>query len=300
MFSYQTADLAPLLVSATLVGTGFTLSILSMQQHLGESSKPEDRSTVFSWFAMGVSVSGFVGPILSGIIIDAVSHRPAFLIPIISSIVALIFLCFGQKPKHKNSPPSKLRKGNNPFQLLRFTDLRDVLIVTGIISMCWDLQNFVIPIHGAQIGFSASKIGGIFGAFAVATFAIRIFMPTVRKFTTEWQVLLGTLGCVSCCFFLFPFVKSYAAFLGIALILGLGLGAAQPNIMTLVHTTAPHNRVAEALGLRLTVIHGNQVLLPIIFGAFGTALGTSAIFWTVTFIALAGVIFILRKEKHRR
>ena len=64
LFSFETAYLAPLLVAATLVCTGFTLSILSMQHHIGALSKPEKRTLVFSWFAMGVSMSGFSGPVL--------------------------------------------------------------------------------------------------------------------------------------------------------------------------------------------------------------------------------------------
>ena len=99
VFSYKTADLAPLLVSACLVGTGFTLSILSMQQYLGELSGPEKRSIVFSWFAMGVSISGFLGPVLGGIIIDEFSHRLSFLLPLVVSVCAGLVLFFAQKNK---------------------------------------------------------------------------------------------------------------------------------------------------------------------------------------------------------
>ena len=102
------------------------------------------------------------------------------------------------------------------------------------------------------------------------------------------------------CFFIFPFLQTYLFFILIAFALGLGLGAAQPTIMTLVHSTAPQGRVAEALGLRLTIIHGSQVILPLIFGAFGTALGTSAIFWVVSVLAAGGVVLAVKKQKHLR
>ena len=164
--------------------------------------------------------------------------------------------------------------------------------------MCWDLQNFVIPLHGSEVGLSASKIGFILGSFAMATFAIRLLMPLVKKYITEWQILIGTLGCASVCFFIFPFLETYLFFILIAFALGLGLGAAQPNIMTLVHSTAPEGRIAEALGLRLTIIHANLVALPLIFGAFGAALGTSAIFWIISALAFGGVLLAIKKKKH--
>ena len=298
VFSYKTADLAPLLVSACLVGTGFTLSILSMQQYLGELSGPEKRSIVFSWFAMGVSISGFLGPVLGGIIIDEFSHRLSFLLPIGVSICAGLLLFFNRKNKIKKANLVSSPKITNPFQLFRYKELRDVLIITGLISMCWDLQNFVIPLHGSEVGLSASKIGFILGSFAMATFAIRLLMPLVKKYITEWQILIGTLGCASVCFFIFPFLETYLFFILIAFALGVGLGAAQPNIMTLVHSTAPEGRIAEALGLRLTIIHANLVALPLIFGAFGAALGTSAIFWIISALAFGGVLLAIKKKKH--
>ena len=42
------------------------------------------------------------------------------------------------------------------------------------------------------------------------------------------------------------------------------------------------------LGVRLTIIHGNQVALPLIFGAFGSVLGTAAMFWTMALLVFSG------------
>ncbi|MDC1433831.1 MFS transporter [Burkholderiales bacterium] len=298
LFSFETADLAPLLVAATLVGTGFTLSILSMQHHIGALSKPEKRTLVFSWFAMGVSMSGFSGPVLGGLIIDSFSHRTSFLLPLGVSLCAAILLFFSKKIVRIKPKDTIIHKAASPFQLFQHKELRDVLIVTGLISMCWDLQNFVVPLHGSKVGLSASKIGFILGAFYLATFSIRMLMPLLAKIATEWQMLIATLACSTVCFFIFPFLETYLLFLLIAFALGLGLGAAQPTIMTLVHTSAPEGRVAEALGLRLTIIHASQVILPLIFGAFGTALGTSAIFWIISSLAAGGVILAIKKRKH--
>ena len=298
IFSYETADLAPLLVSASLVGTGFTFSILSMQHCIGEMSVPEKRTIIFSWFAMGVSISGFFGPVLGGIIIDNFSHRTSFILPIGVSLCAACLLFLSQDyDKPKPSSVNSSRR-TNPFQLFRYKELRDILVITGLIAMGWDLHNFVIPLHGSKIGLSASKIGFILGAFALATFGIRLLMPLLTKYMTEWQILISTLVCAAVCFFIIPFLKTYLFFIFIAFALGLGLGAAHPNIMTLVHSTAPVGRVAEALGLRLTIIHGSQVILPLIFGAFGTALGTSSIFWIVSLLATGGIVLAVQKKKH--
>ena len=82
--------------------------------------------------------------------------------------------------------------------------------------------------------------------------------------------------------------------------LGLGLGAAQPNVMSLVHSTAPHGRVGEALGLRSMIIHSSQVALPLVFGAFGSVVGVAALFWTMATLVCSGGVAAVRWRKHRR
>jgi MFS family permease len=72
------------------------------------------------------------------------------------------------------------------------------------------------------------------------------------------------------------------------LLLGIGLGAAQPNIMSLVHARSPAGRVGEALGLRSTIINSSQVVLPLVFGVFGSALGAGAMFWSMALIVGVG------------
>ncbi len=86
----------------------------------------------------------------------------------------------------------------------------------------------------------------------------------------------------------------------IAFLLGLGLGAAQPNIMSLVHSRSPEGRVGEVLGVRSTIIHSNQVFLPLVFGAFGAVLGAAAMFWTMAVLVFAGGIGAVHWKKHQR
>ena len=77
-FPYATADVAPMLVAAALIGTGSTLAMLSVQQVVGERADPNHRAAAFSWLALGASVSGFIGPVVSGMLIDSFGHRATF------------------------------------------------------------------------------------------------------------------------------------------------------------------------------------------------------------------------------
>jgi predicted MFS family arabinose efflux permease len=289
-----------LLVAAALIGTGSMLTMLSIQQVVGDRADPTRRAAAFSWLALGASISGFTGPVLSGLLIDSFGHRATFgvLVGVVLLALALVWANRGLLPGHEGraSGPERL----HPLELLRHTELRHVLIATALISMSWDLQTFVIPVHGTRVGLSASEIGFVLGCFALATFAIRLAMPWLSQRFTEWQVLTFTLFCATLAFGLFPLFSSRVPLMAVAFLLGLGLGAAQPNIMSLMHSHSPQGRVGEALGLRSTIIHSSQVVLPLVFGAFGSVLGAAGMFWTMAAVVCTGGIAAVRWRKHRR
>lgn len=300
VFSYSAADLAPLLVAATLIGTGTTLTLLSIQQLIGERADPGRLAAIFSWFALGVSVSGFTGPVLSGMLIDAYGHRASFGAQVIVALLAVTLMWFNRKLLPSRHGRAKAPRPLHPFELFKNTELRHILIATALISMSWDLQSFVIPVYGTQVGLSASEIGFVLGCFALATFTIRLAMPWLSRHVTEWQVLTYTMFCAALAFTLFPMYSSRSPLMAVAFLLGLGLGAAQPNVMSLVHSRSPQGRVGEVLGVRATIIHSSQVVLPLVFGAFGSVLGAAAMFWTMAALVGSGGVGALWWRKHKR
>ena len=70
--------------------------------------------------------------------------------------------------------------------------------------------------------------------------------------------------------------------------------------MSLVHSRSPQGRVGEALGLRSTIIHSSQVVLPLVFGAFGAVVGVAAMFWTMAAVVCSGGVAAVRWGKHKR
>jgi len=125
-------------------------------------------------------------------------------------------------------------------------------------------------------------------------------MPWLSRHFTEWQVLTYTLINTTAAFVLFPLFSSLAPLMGVAFLLGLGLGAAQPNVMSLMHSRSPEGRVGEALGLRTTIMNSSHVVLPLVFGAFGAVLGAAAMLWAMAALVGAGGGAALRWRKHKR
>lgn len=287
VFPYRTADIAPLLVAAALLGTGFMYLQMTVQNLVGLAADPSRRPAAFSMLALGFSTSGLVSPIASGFLIDGIGHRATFAVifGLLATALALLVSQRHRFPPHE--APEHVAVATNTFDLLRHPELRAVLVVSGLVSMAWDVQSFLIPIYGISIGLSASQIGLVLGAYGAATFVIRLAMPALARRYHEWQVLLFTLVAAALAFGLMPLFDSMAPLMAVAFLLGLGLGSAQPNVMSLLHDRSPHGRVGEALGLRTTIMNSSQVTLPLVLGAFGSVLGAAAGFWLMA-IALAG------------
>jgi hypothetical protein len=55
--------------------------------------------------------------------------------------------------------------------LLRIRALRHVLAIGALVAMTWEIFVFAVPIYGTGLGLSASTIGAILGAFALAVVA---------------------------------------------------------------------------------------------------------------------------------
>ena len=95
-------------------------------------------------------------------------------------------------------------------------------------------------------------------------------------------------------FFVFPLVHTVPVLMGLAFILGIGLGGAQPMIMSLLYTHAPPGRGGEAVGVRTLLINFSQTGMPLLFGALGAALGMTPVFWTMA-VALLVSGWLVRK-----
>lgn len=293
-FAYESADVAPLLVAAALIGTGQMLVMIPIQQLIGERAPVAQRTIIFSWLSLGVSMSGLIGPMASGALIDGLGHRAVYVAMLIVVLIAGAGLWLHRELlPHRSQAPHALEPAH-PFELLRHAPLRDVLLATVLVSMSWDLQTFMVPVHGTAVGLSASSIGLVLSAFAAATFIVRAVMPWLTRHFQEWQVLTGTLAFAALAFTLFPLFDTLSGLAMAAFVLGLGLGAAQPNVMSLLHARAPQGRVAEALGLRSTLMNVSHVALPLTFGASASLLGAAAMFWTMALLLVVGAVMTWR------
>jgi predicted MFS family arabinose efflux permease len=177
----------------------------------------------------------------------------------------------------------------SPLELLRDRELRGVYFIGILLAAGWDMFTFVTPVHGSQLGFSASTIGMILASFAAATFVVRLAMPGIVQRYREWQILTVAMSVTALCYIAFPFMDTPISLAATAAVLGLALGTGQPNVLALLHTMAPAGRGAEAIGIRATIGNASSIMMPIAFGAAGAALGLFVVFWSLSLAIATGI-----------
>jgi MFS family permease len=257
----------PVLCFAALTtGAAAGFTVIALQRHVGRMSKdPNQLKETFSWLAIGPSVSNFIGPFFAGLLIDhagavpanAEGFRAAFIMLAILPLIA--WYCIRWVQEQPMEPVNPEHANGRVWDLLKDPLMRRLLLVNWLLSSCWDVHTFVVPVLGHERGFSASVVGTILGSFAVASALIRVILPWIARRLQEYRFAMGV--CSVC--------------------LGLVLGVVQPMIMSTLHQITPAHRQGEALGLRIMAVNASSVVMPLIFGAAGAVAGVSAVFWVV-------------------
>ena len=269
-----------LYLSALLLGFSHVFYNISVQNLVGMLSSAEARTRNFSNLSLMIASGGFLGPLIAGFAIDNLGHAVGYLciamLPLVSA--AIMFgarrrLAALSGGKTKNSEEAGYAVG-----LLGNAPLRRTLITSGIILTAIDLFQFYMPIYGHAIGLSASAIGMVLAMFAAAAFIVRTILPQIVARFGEEQVLIGSIFIAAGTYLLFPLVESVVLLAAIAFLLGLGTGCGQPLTLMMIYARAPEGRSGEALGLRMTINNLTHIVVPLFFGAVGTAFGVAPVF----------------------
>ena len=283
-----------LYLSALLLGSTFHFFFITVQGIAGGIGGSENRARNFALVGMGFSAAGFIGPFIAGVAIDHIGHVAAFVVlalfPLIPALI--LWLKPGFLPKARIRGSTDV--AHSALDLWRVKPLRHTFIASGIISSAWDLFQFYFPVYGHSIGLSASAIGAVLGVFALATFVVRVFLPSLSKRYTEAQVLTAGIFIAAFAFVLFPFFRDAYLLAAIGFILGLGVGCGQPMSMSLIYALAPAGRQAEAAGLRVTANNVTHLVIPLFFGSLGTAFGYGPVFMTNSAMLMAGGLLMRR------
>lgn len=297
-------DLAALYVVSAVVGTLFNVYFIAYQPLIGLYGKPAERVRNFGIASVGISISSFTAPLLTGFSIDHLGHAETFLLVAALPLIPLVVigagkLPFPSAPRHQDRGDSSPGKGG-VWRLLQHRELRRIYSISLLSNITWNLFSFLIPLYCIEIGLSASSIGLVVGSYALASIASRALIAPLSRLLAPWQSLIVS-GCIAAlCFAGFALARTFEAVAILSFCLGLGLGMSTPTSQALLYDTAPPGRIGEVMGLRILMGNGVQTAVPLLSGAIGAALGMGPIFWALAATQVAAVWSIRRQWRRRR
>ena len=297
LLAFALPRIETLFAVSVLAGSGFMLYHICVNQAAALVGRPEDRTRNFSVLALAFSTSGFVGPVTAGFAIDGIGHRNTFLLCAGFIAVTLLLIYHRRHLISRHHQAAARAPEKRAGSLLRIPALLRVFIVSGLLSMCWDLYTFVMPIHGSSIGLSASTIGLVLGSFGSAIFVFRLILPWIVRHFDERRLLLYAMVLTGCMLALIPLTTSVPLLMAVSFVLGLGLGGTQPIIMAMLYEKAPPGRGAEAVGMRTQLLNITQAGIPMIFGALGAWMGMTPVFIAMGAALLAGAWYAKGGER---
>ena len=287
---------------ATQILTGFAFIFVNVSTQKTVGNLPGSRDQLIATLSFVGSGGSLVGPLLSGFTYDHFGVETAFLISIFIVTVGWILIICLRRNKFPKLEVKLQKKQEPSWRLLENTNLRNALLIGGMVLYSKELFSAYFPIYASGVGISASMIGIILSIVAGASMAVRIIQyQLVKKFGRK-KILLVTLCISGISYSLIPFFQDQLIFIILAVFLGAGLGLGQPLSLVYAMNSSPEGRQGEVLGLRLTINRGAQFFAPIIFGTFGSLAGVSPIFWLSGGVLMLGT-FLTRptrkKEKER-
>lgn len=288
-----------LCVCALLMGGATGISSIALQRHVGRlASGTTELKSLFSWLALGPAISNFIGPVLAGLLIDnagvwvggvaadARGFQAAFMGLAVLPVAAWFLV--QHTAELPNPQPAANAVMPAVWNLLRNPTMRRLLVVNWLLSSCWDVHTFVVPVLGHERGFSASVIGAILGSFAVAAALVRLAIPVLASRLQEWKVVTTSMLVTAAVFAIYPLMPTPFTMGLCSVVLGVALGAVQPMILSTLHQITPHALHGQALALRLMITNMSSVLMPMLFGTAGVAAGVTVVFWTMGSLVAAG------------
>lgn len=275
-----TAHLLLLCAAAMATGAGTNTGMLTIQRAAGLAARDgTERVRIFSWLGIAPSFANVIGPVATGFIIDAFGFRAAFAVLLLMPLATLVSARY--VPHVQASGRAPRVEGRTAWDLLRAPGLKRLLAVNWLLSMCWDVHTFAVPILGHERGFNASTIGLILGTFTLSVTGVRIVIPWIAHLLSQTKVVRSAMVATGIIFVLYPLAPN-AWWMGLcAALLGVSMGCVQPMVMAMLHHLTPDRRHGEALAFRSMAINMSSTLMPLLFGATGAWVGAAVLFWTV-------------------
>ncbi len=284
-----------LFIAQIVTGFSHIFIVVSIQKTVGNLNGSRDKLIATLTFVG--SGGALVGPLLVGFTYEILGVNAAFISMFCVVSVGWLLILLLRKEQFPKLSKSLIEKKESSWRMLENTNLRNALLIGGMVLYSKELFSAYFPIYASEVGISASMIGIILSILASASMMVRIIQhQLVNKFGRN-RILLMTMMLSGICYALVPFFQEPTTLIILTICLGIGLGLGQPLSLVFAINYSPVGRQGEVLGLRITINRGAQFIAPLLFGALGSFAGISPIFWASGGFLMVGTLLTRPSKK---
>nr|MDT0662836.1 MFS transporter [Micromonospora sp. DSM 115978] len=280
-------NLAVLLTACALLGLGQLICVAGQQSAVAASGRVNlDRG--FGLLTSAGAVGQMIGPMLAALGATAVGGLSAASVGIAIGTLLCAASAFFLRPLLRTvpRPDHRDRTQRSTWQVTRglvgTRGMTATLVAGGVVLAALDLLYAFLPAWADERGVSVTAVGWLLAARAGVTLLVRLLVDRVVRWTGRRAAMMVSVGVAGLGLALLPMVGLGGAAM-IMVMLGWGLGAAQPLTMSWVADAARPGTRGGAMGLRLTANRLAQTVLPVGVGV--VTAGAAGVFW-----ALAGLL----------
>lgn len=280
-----------LIVGLMLAGISHLLCVVGEQTAVANMSSGSSDNR-FAAYTFASSLGQAVGPLMLGLG-DGV---PFALPPVLyagfglSAVILLTSFFIGTGTRGTGD-----RADGGAMALLRDRNIRTAVIISGIVMAAVDITVIYMPALGREVGFSAGFVGAVLAVRAVSSMAIRVVTGAAVRLLGRRVVLLIGMCSSAAGLVAVAVYPSQLVLVIAAVLLGAGLGVAQPVTMATVADGAPAGQRGSAMTLRLLANRLGVVILPVSVGAVAAGLGAAGVL-AATAVVLGGACVVTARR----
>jgi MFS family permease len=283
-----TQHLAALAVSGVLTGGAVSVAAVAIQREAGLMARDAgDLKRVFSWVSLGPALSNMLAPVITGLLIDHFGYRSAFAFGALLPLLAVAAAWRVPRTPLPADADGATLPQRGAFELLRLPVLRNLLLVNVAMAACWDAHSFTVPVVGHARELSASAIGLVLGAFALAATVVRLAISAWADRLDEGRALRAAMLLATAVLLVYAWLPGAAGMMVGSALLGLALGSVQPMVLSALHQAAPPDRQGQALALRMVFTNLATIAMPAGFGLLAVLAGNAAPMWLMAVLLVA-------------
>jgi len=309
IFLYSwTSAIAILLLFRLIHGFGWGVSGTAASTIATDNLPRKRFGEGMGYFSLAASLAMAIGPAVGLTMVAESSFNILFYVSAGIGLIALLLSLTIKYDKSGVQEPAKAAakisisasaqapaEASVRSSLFEKTAYKPTLIIFFVTITYGTITSF-LALYAAEKGIN--NIGIFFAVFASSLLASRpVFGRIVDKHGFNLATIPGLL-CILVGVFLLSQAQSLMMFILVAVIYGIGFGAAQASLQTMAVINAPKHRLGAANATFFTGFDSGIGLGAVIMGAVASAVGYSQMYlWTIAAIVIAFVLFLTLPNK---